>query len=439
MALIGAVLIQPEAIAELADTLPVEAFGTTKAAFCYRGMLRLWDRRSPADFAMLSAELDTMGVKDRSSLTDYLVACMQTEHGGFRYAGHLAEQVKRLAYLRSISDGAAALVRAVHADSEAFDLDAQVAELQQSAQRFAANGSSVMTLPEQLALAQAKAEGRWDGSYDDRVVPTGLAMLNRMFNGGFRTDDFIVIAGRPGMGKTAFALHLARQCRALFVTLEMPAEAILNRLIAAEAGVPFAVGVSKIGDIGQRRRWIEAAERLAYEPLMVREDLKTTAQIQAEVERLRREDAIDLVVIDHLDWLEDRFKLGTSQYDRVSALSRRATQIVKATKVPVVMLSQLNRDVEHRPGCTPYLSDLRDSGKVEQDATGIILLYTRAYYASRGMGGLKPEHEKDYILGHPTWDRMSLSIAKNRNGMTGGVDCGWEGKVMKVHDVEVAA
>ncbi len=439
MALIGAVLVEPEVIAELADVLPVEAFGTSKAAFCYQGMLRLWQRRAPADFGMLSAELDTMGVKDRSLLTDYLVECMQTEHGAFRYAGHLAEQVKRLAYLRAVADGGAALVRAAHGDTSAFDLEAQLSAIRVGADRFTAVSNVPVTLADQVAAVRDKTLRRWSGEYVDRVLSTGVTMLDRMFDGGFRGDDFIVVAGRPGMGKTAFGLHLAQQGRCLFCSMEMSGESVIQRLIAARAGVPFSVGRSPIGDVAMQNRWLDGSDWLEQQAFSIREDIRTTEQIEAEVRRMQADGGIDAVVVDQLDWFEDRFKDNTPQYERISALSRRSAQIMKRTGVPVIMLAQLNRDVEHRQGCIPYLSDLRDSGKIEQDATGIILLYTRSYYASRGMGGLKPDYQEDTIMGHPTWDRMNLSVVKNRQGMTGNVDAGWEGRSMTIHDVEGVA
>jgi replicative DNA helicase len=268
------------------------------------------------------------------------------------------------------------------------------------------------------------------------VVTSGVKDLDRMLSGGLRGGELLILAARPSIGKTALMLHMARRTHSVVFSLEMPKKAILNRLTSTHAGVSYDVAMNPnvIGDATRRDhlrdRWLTASEEVATWPLVILDGPHTTAQITATVDRLRQERPVDAVYVDHLGWLNDQFRYS-SQYERASELSRRVKRVALSTGLPVVALSQLNRDVESNPGCVPFLSNLRDSGKVEEDADAVILLYRRFYYVQKGM--VKPGPE-DYITGKD-WERVSLSIAKNRNGETGSIDLGWEPFGMRYHEV----
>jgi len=428
-AVVGAVFSRPDAMAELADRLPPEAFGDRQCRWVYKAMLNLWNKspRVPADYITVPAEIVTaMGGKSEAAVLEFVTGIATEYYPGYGLDAH-TELILEMARRRTLAEQAAGLVKAAH-DGEP-DLDAALTTIRQRVEAFRPRSTDGESIAEQAAMVRDEALARWSGDLVDVLIPTGIASLDRMLNGGMRLHEFMVLAGRPGMGKSSVALHMARQCRALYVSLEMPWKLILNRLIAAVSGVPYRVGVTGIGSLDEQERWLWGSEQVERLPLTVTDKVRTTAEIQAEVVK----HGYDLVIIDHLGRLADHFKGNVSSYERMSTLSWRCKEMTLRNDLAIIGLSQLNREVESRSGCTPFLSDLRESGRLEEDADHIALLYNRWYYASRGMGGLDAKADLDFIAG-TNWERMVVQLAKNRNGETGGVEVGWEAKPMRLHD-----
>lgn len=432
-AVLGAVLTQPDTIASLADWLPADAFGDRRNRAVWLAILRLWSRRQPATLVTVPAELLAMKPSaNRDDLAAFVHDLyVRADPGAFAYASYHGEVILAMARRRAVADQGAALVRQAHQGEVA--VEEGVRALRSCVEPFGGTTHDRPTFDDGIGDLQAEVLSRWDGTLVERVTPTGVAMLDRMLAGGLRGGDMLVLAARPSIGKTALMLHMAARSRSLVFSLEMPRKAIYNRIVSTEAGVSYDVAMTRVGDMAQRERWLEASERVRSWSLEIIDDIRTTAGIEAEVERRKLDGAVDAVFVDHIGWLSDPFPGKASQYDKVSALSRRCKELALRQDVPVVVVSQLNREVEHRSGCFPYMSDLRESGKIEEDADVIALMFRRAYYADKGM--VAPDDEKDHILG-TGWDRLSLNIAKNRNGSTGGVDLGWERQTMRVHEVD---
>lgn len=431
-ALLGSLLIDRDAIAQVVDWLKPEAFYDLRHERIYRSMLWLWNKRTPCDYVTLCDALVNVDRLDKVGGADYLSGLMVD----VPFAVHVvfyAETVMRRARQRAMIDAASRIVAEAYADDLGAD-DAALM-LRSAVEPLAGPDEIVGSEADQVAALRSKVELRWAGELHETVVSTGIRMLDRMLAGGLRGGEMFVLAARPSIGKSALMLHMASGARAMVFSLEMHSDVCRNRLISTHAGVPYSVAMLPIGDIEMQNRWLEASAEVETWPLSIHHTARTTTAIEAMVLRAKAETGVDIVFIDHMGWLQDTPRDKASEYDKMSYRSRRCKELAMRCDVPVVALSQLNREVEHRPGCLPYMSDLRESGKIEEDADHVVLMYRRAYYSARGMGGLKPDMD-DYITGRPAWDRLNLNVVKNRNGAVGSVDLGFEGHCMRIHEVE---
>lgn len=430
-AVLGSMLIDPDAIATVADWLKPESFFHGPNGTIYHAMTALWSVRKPTTVVTLCDLLRVRGKLDDVGGAAYVSSLIAAVDSPF-YVAHHAEIVQRCARQRATIEAACRIVATAHVD----DLPADDAGLliRQAVEPFGGANDQRPTHAEATDALRSTVLERWAGRLQETVVSTGIAHLDQLLGGGLRGGELSIWAARPSIGKSGLMLAVARLHRSLVFSLEMPRDVSLNRLISSQAGVSYDVAMRSVGDIEHRNAWLNASAEVESWPLTIVDDVRTTVGIEAMVQRTKAERGVDVVFIDHLGWLSDRFAGKASEYEKMSFFSRRCKEIARHCDVPVVALSQLNREVEHRTGCLPYMSDLRESGKIEEDADHVILLYRRRYYSERNMGGLKPDLE-DYIAGRPAWDRLNLNLVKNRNGAVGSVDVGWEGKTMRVHDL----
>ena len=258
-----------------------------------------------------------------------------------------------------------------------------------------------------------------------RPVPTGIDDLDRMIT-GLNRSDLIILAARPGMGKTSFALNIARNvaCKSkktvAFFSLEMPKEQLASRLLSSEA----LVGGTKLrtGKLNDEdwNRLIPASDILKEAPLYL--DDTSTITITEMKSRIRRLKNIDLVVIDYLQLMASGRRID-NRVQEISAITRNLKIMAKELNVPIITLSQLSRASEQRTGDhRPQLSDLRDSGSIEQDADIVLFLYREGYY-----------DKEDGENAAPTADMNSgeCIVAKNRHGETNTVKLHWQGEFMR--------
>jgi replicative DNA helicase len=244
---------------------------------------------------------------------------------------------------------------------------------------------------------------------DDLGVPTGIALLDEII-GGWQNSDLVIVAARPSVGKTALALSSAKTAaakhgkRVLIYSLEMSSQSIGTRLLAAYSGV----GVQAIlrGRI-QGADWIRLAAGLRKLMLadIVIDDTPTITPIElrSRARQLAQQKKVDLIIVDYLQLMSsDRATKDANRVIEVAEISRSLKSLARELDVPVVALSQLNRSSEHREDGEPRLSDLRDSGAIEQDADIVLMLWRPSDHAVR------------------------LKVAKHRNGPTGEVDLDWK-------------
>lgn len=239
-------------------------------------------------------------------------------------------------------------------------------------------------------------------------IPTGFEKLDYQLQ-GLSKGDVVIVAARPSIGKTSFALNISANIAArgkgiVFYTLEMTKTQLTQRLICGEARVSMQRAKQHKTEEDERKKMTEAGNKIINWPIFISQQTDLTPEgLLASLRTLRRQHEIDCVVIDYLQLMNDP-SVRESRNQQITAISRKLKGIALQEDLPLVVLSQLSRQTEHRDGRRPVLSDLRDSGSIEQDADVVLFLYRKAYY----------EPEAD--------NTAEVLIRKNRNGPTGKIE-----------------
>ncbi|AHI52367.1 replicative DNA helicase [Spiroplasma culicicola] len=248
-------------------------------------------------------------------------------------------------------------------------------------------------------------------------VPSGFTDIDQITN-GWQKGDFIILAARPSMGKTAFALNLAvnaaeRKKGVAFFSLEMPKEQLVQRILSSVSGIDSGALRNAQGLTTEKWTRITSGGEQIKQMNIVIDDSPgiTVLQLQSKLRKMKRDFDIEVCFIDYLQLISAMQGRFESRQNEVAAISRQLKKIARELNIPIICLSQLSRSVEKREEKTPLMSDLRDSGAIEQDADIIMFLYRDAYYKA-----------KEYNMGddNPT-DETDVIISKHRNGATGVV------------------
>lgn len=435
-AVLGSLLIDRDAILQVSEWLTPEAFYDAVNGTIYRAMLALFAARRPCDLLTLTNLLQDRGRLEEIGGMAYisqLITAVPTAVHVLHYAEIVIEHARR----RALIDAAAELVRIGYQSADPIAMDELLGDARRRVEQFAVPVESTSTrLSEYMDEHRNRVVDRWEGRLIEHVVPTGIGPLDRITMGGMRPGDLIVIGGRPGMGKTSkmwqIAQHAANRTRRLsiIVELEMSKEALVNRAIAAEANVPFGVAYERIGDSLKRELWLAASERLEQMPVAVESTWRTTDQIFNAAAKLAASEPIGAIFIDHLGFLADRIR-GDGEEQRTSEIVRRCKAMAQHLDVPVVLLSQLNRDVERNPPFIPGLKNFKYSGEIEASADHAWLLYRRMYYVEKNL--LQAEAD-DWVIDR-MMHRVELIVAKNRNGAVQTIQLGWRPETMTFHEV----
>ncbi|MCL0061186.1 replicative DNA helicase [Thermodesulfovibrionales bacterium] len=409
---LGAIILDNEALPKAIEALSPDDFYKEAHRRLYKSIIALFERSEPIDIV---------------TLTDYLRKSDEIEAvGGISYLSYLANSIPTSANIRyhakivSEKSMLRALIRtATQITSEVYENSRDVDEVIDYAQKMIFDITDKRTkisfspLKDVIKDTFKMIEHLYDKKEAITGVPSGFKDIDELTS-GFQSGDLIIVGGRPGMGKTAFALNVAgyvaadmRETVAVF-SLEMSKEQLALRMICAESGVNSS-SVRK-GFIG-KQDWIKltnAAGRLADAPIFIDDSSMLTAlEIRAKARRLKMEyGMLSLIVVDYLQLMRSMGKFERREQE-ISDISRSLKALAKELKVPVIALSQLNRAVEQRGEKRPTLADLRESGALEQDADVIIFLYRDEFYNKNN-----PSNK----------GKAELIVAKQRNGPTGIVN-----------------
>lgn len=425
--LLGAVLIDIDALIKIADAITPEDFYDERHKQIYIAIQQLYDKRSAIDVLTLSDQLKNNG---------YLESI-----GGNSYLTELTNYVPTAAHVENYADIVAqkALRRRLIAAGDeitqfSYDETKNLKELVEAAETrlFEVSNQHVKQTVSSIESILADSFERLDGLHKDkgklRGIPTGYADMDDMLAGLQRSDLFI-LAARPAMGKTAFVLNLAHnvalyaQEPVLIFSLEMGKEQLVDRLLAMESGVDsWALRTGNLNDadferIGQAMGALSEAKILIDDtPSITVSDLRTRARRESHQQQL------GLIIVDYLQLMSggNRFAKSDNRVQEITEISRGLKQAARELNVPLIALSQLSRSVESRSPQIPQLSDLRESGSIEQDADIVAFLYREDYY--------NPESERQNIL--------DVLIKKHRAGPVGGVALYFDRERQKISSLD---
>lgn len=411
-AVLGAMLLDPEAVPKALEYLNETAFYSQANRRIFRAIVSLFERNRPADLVTVAEELKRRKELEEAGGAVYLAGLVENMLSTAHVAEH-ARLVLDKAVQRQLIQTASKIVE------ESYEAALPADELLDRAEQsiFQIKGTRLrrgfMPLKEVLKPTVKEIEKR----HTERQrlvtgVETGLYFLDEKTS-GFQPGDFIIIAGRPSMGKSALALSLARHNAVKFrlpvaiFSLEMTNELVAERLICSEAGIPFTKLRSGKLSREEWARLVTALGPLHESPIYIDDSAAIPVlELKAKARRLKAEVDLGLVIIDYLQLIQpprmDRAQRNRQQ--EISDISQALKTLAKELNVPVVAVSQLSRLPERREDKKPELADLRESGALEQDADLVILLFRPAFYRRT------PDNERI----------AELRIAKQRNGPTTG-------------------
>ncbi len=408
---LGSILIDDDAILRVGDFLKPVDFYRQQHADVYEAMLALHGQREPIDLVTLGDELKRRDRLESIGGPAYLASLMNAVPTAV-HAEHYGRIVEQKAVLRNLI-GAAGKIAAVgyeEANDSEVAIDRAESILFEISQRRTDGGF------EALSILLGQAYDRLEYLHEHRGqiigIPTGLSQLDALL-GGFQPSDLIILAARPSVGKTSMALNVAQHAavregkKVAIFSLEMSKEQLAIRMLSAESGInprPLQTGFvdetdwSKIAmvmnDMAAAPMWIDDSPALSV------------MELRTKARRLEAEQhGLDLIIVDYLQLMQaSTASKDANRVQEVSEISRGMKQLARELKVPVVALSQLSRGVEQRGTAEPRLSDLRESGSIEQDADVVIFLYRE--------GEQNPEAEVELL---------KAKVAKHRNGPIGEV------------------
>lgn len=435
-AVLGALMLEKNALSEVIDILKPDSFYKEAHQKIFQAIFNLFQKTSPIDLLTVIAELRQMGALEMvggayyiTQLTDRVVSAANIEyHARIISQKYIQRELIKVSteIINSSYDETSDIFDLLdHAEKSLFDI------AQNNLRRDSRKMDDIMREAiSSLELLRDRTDGLTG-------IPSGLTALDRMTS-GWQPSDLVIIAARPAMGKTAFVLSVARNAAvdhqrpvAVF-SLEMSSVQLVNRLIAGETEIEQEK--LKKGNLADHE-WQQLHSRigrLTEAPLIIDDTPALNVfEFRAKCRRLKAQYDIQMVIVDYLQLMHgkgDGTKGGGGNREQeIGSISRALKSVAKELNIPVLALSQLSRAVESRPGNSkrPMLSDLRESGSIEQDADMVLFLYRPEYY------GLLEDEE-----GRSTVGVGEVIIAKHRNGETGIVPLRFVGKYVKFVDLE---
>jgi len=420
---LGGMLLSKDAVADVVEVVRGADFYLPKHEVVFEAVLSLYSHGEPTDVIAVTDELTKTGQLQRAGGAEYLhtlTGLVPTAANAGYYASIVAEK----AVLRRLVEAGTRIVQMGYAsEGEVVDL---VNNAQAEIYNVTGSAESEDYVPLVVAIESAvdEIESASGTSGELTGVPTGFRDLDELTN-GLHGGQLIIVAARPGLGKSTLALDFARSASvkhrrpAVFFSLEMGRNEIATRLLAAEASIPMHVLRKGAMDQTDWNRLAETRVRIADAPLFIDDSPNMTlVEIRAKCRRLAQRGGLSMVIIDYLQLMTSGRKVESRQQE-VSEFSRALKLLAKELGVPVIALSQLNRGPEQRSDKKPQLADLRESGSLEQDADIVILLHREDAY------------ERD----HPRAGEADLIVAKHRNGRQDTVSVAFSGAFSRFSDM----
>ncbi len=411
-ALLGSIMLRPEVMFEVTDVLHPSSFYSEKHRIIYETMLELWSKRNPTDLLAVSARLKEKNLLEEIGGNVYLSELVNSVPSSSN-AVYYANIIQKKHISRNLI-GAADFISALGYD-EAEELE-QILDQAQKKIYDVTNIASIhkfVELKEELSEAWERLDKLHNSGDGLRGVPTGFVDLDNKLS-GLQKSDLIILAARPSVGKTALALDIARQAAVYhnipvgIFSLEMSSQQLVDRMLASQSNVDaWKLRTGKLTREDDFAAIRQSLDVLSKAPIFIDDQPgNNILKMRSVARRLKNEKGLGLIVVDYLQLM-----MPTKNYDsmvnQVTEISRSLKNLARELDVPVVALSQLSRAVEQRGG-RPKLSDLRDSGSIEQDADVVMFIHRED--KAKGI----EENEKTNIA--------EILIEKHRNGATGKVE-----------------
>jgi replicative DNA helicase len=423
-ALLGSIMLRPEALYDIMDFLRHESFYAEKHRIIFRSILDLFEKHEPIDLLSLSNRLKEKSFLESIGGSSYLAELVNTVPSSAN-AKHYADTVQKKHVLRSLIDASNRVSEMGYNEAEELDFTLDKCEKEIFAVTSMTSNQKFYSIKETLDGAWERLDRLNKSAEELRGVRTGFHKLDNKL-AGFQKSDLIILAGRPSTGKTAFALDIIRQSALQHSTpicifsLEMSAQQLVDRMLSAESRVDswkIRTGAKNITDdeFSQIR---DALARLSKAPIFIDDQAgNNIIKMRSTARRIKSEHGLGLIVVDYLQLMAPS-RASDNMVQQVTEISRGLKQLARELDVPVLALSQLSRAVEQRGG-KPRLSDLRDSGSIEQDADVVMFI-----------------HREQNDDGAGKKQTTEILIEKHRNGPTGKIDLYFDSEKTTFLDLE---
>ncbi|HEY0220932.1 MAG TPA: replicative DNA helicase [Candidatus Paceibacterota bacterium] len=411
MALLGSIMLRPEALFEITDIINADSFYSEKHRIIFETMMDLFTKRSPIDLLSVSSKLIEKGWLDQVGGNTYLTELVNVvpSSSNIKYYAEIVQKKYMMRRLIEASD---------HISQIGYDEMKELEEMLDSAEKKLFEVTNFNTAHKFVAIKDELAEAweRLDRLHTDgngmRGIPTGFADIDNKLS-GFQKSDLIILAARPSMGKTSLALDIARQASVNhdvpvgIFSLEMSSQQLVDRMLAAQSNVDaWKLRTGKLSRQDDFDAIRGSLDKLNKAPLYIDDQPgNNILKMRSIARRLKSEKGLGLIVVDYLQLMVPTQVKNDNLVQQVTEISRSLKNLARELDVPVLALSQLSRAVEQRGG-RPRLSDLRDSGSIEQDADVVMFIHREDKY--------KDESERTNIA--------EILIEKHRNGETGKVE-----------------
>ena len=424
IAVIGSIFVEPYVIINARDSLSLDDFYDIRNRLIFKEMVNLNDKGIAIDVTSVLDALKKVGALEQAGGEEYILTLSD-----YSYSADNIDTYIELILDASIKRNAIKTLESLaqegykNTDSQKYleGVERKVFDISKKRRT-----TPFRTSKEIANLVETNTKNRSTSSSDLIGFDTGFPTLNQ-YTQGFQGGKLIILAARPGMGKSAMALNLAMNISekndtnvALFA-LEMSNEEVMQRMIAATGMINLKSIQNGRMDKNAWARFSSVLDRVSRYKIYFDDSTDSTIEaIRAKFRKLKQESGLGLIVIDYLQLIEyDNDSQKLSQLQKITIITRSLKLLARELDVPVLVLSQLSRDVEKRDDKRPVMSDLRDSGSIEQDADLVLLLYRPDYYAKKTERGT---------------GQVDVIVGKNRSGATGTIEMVWTGEFMKFRE-----
>lgn len=411
MALLGSIMLRPEVLFDIMDIIKADSFYSEKHRIIFDTMMELFVKKSPIDLLSVSSKLKEKGWLDQVGGNTYLTEIVNIVPSSSN-ASYYAEIVQKKYMMRRLIEASD------HISQIGYDENKELEDMLDNAEKKLFEVTNFNTshkfthIKEELEEAWERLDRLHSGEHSMRGIPTGFTDIDNKL-AGFQKSDLIILAARPSMGKTSLALDIARQAAVNhgisvgIFSLEMSSQQLVDRMLAAQANVDaWKLRTGKLSRQNDFEAIRESLDKLNKAPIHIDDQPgNNMLKMRSMARRLKNEHKLGLIVVDYLQLIVPTQTKNDNVVQQVTEISRGLKNLARELDVPVLALSQLSRAVESRGG-RPRLSDLRDSGSIEQDADVVMFIHREDKY--------KDESEKTNIA--------EILIEKHRNGETGKVD-----------------